>query len=571
MKLEDFPNVLPKDCVLPSRHTLSRYMEGCIKGLLEHLPFLHVPTFSLASSAPELVLAMAAVGAQFRFEGHNANILFYAAEAVVLEQVRRRASINAAQILSYPRHSTFRSHSGSPASTTTFDASKMSTSSIEQGHGNNILFQNDQTVEEQEQGRLQTMQALLSLMVMGSWGPKPLIKEALSFPSLVAELVREDGLADADNVGTPIDAAASDRPEMTRWLNWARTEARKRTKLMLYCFINLQCVAFNIPPAILTSEIACMLPLSAEEWKANRASQWEEIHRSTNIVEAPFRESFASLFQGCDTPSTRTPMSSLGNYVLIFALLQRIYFIRQASTGSRLNNLRGDDIDEIGHALLTWQARWKAAPESNIEPLSPSGPVAFNSTALLRIAWIRLHSDLGPCRNLISRDPILIAAAFRNSPPIERSSQLNQAVLQAAHALSIPVRMGINFVARTQTVTWSIQQSLCNLECAILLSKWLEELATTAAEQPLTTEEQSLIGMIRSMLQESGLPPIESTGGAHDVEDQQRNIRRINTAVVRLWAEIFKGTHIFNVVDTIGASLNIHAELLERNDGSPNG
>lgn len=108
-KLDDFLGVLPKGFSLPSRHTLSRFLEGYVNGFHEHLPFLHLPTLSAANCAPELLLALAAVGAQYRFENHRGNGLWYAARAVALEQMRRRSSHDVNEILSPP--STYRSES----------------------------------------------------------------------------------------------------------------------------------------------------------------------------------------------------------------------------------------------------------------------------------------------------------------------------------------------------------------------------------------------------------------------------------------------------------------------------
>lgn len=47
--------------------------------------------------------------------------------------------------------------------------------------------------------------------------------------------------------------------------------------------------------------------------------------------------------------------------------------------------------------------------------------------------------------------------------------------------------------------------------------------------------------------------------------DQERmKIRKLGAAVVRLWAETFKGTQIFDIVKAMGSSLEIYAELLEK-------
>ncbi len=101
-QLKEFASVLPDDFTLPSRHTLSRYFEGYITGFNQHLPFLHIPSFSVTKFVPELILAIAAAGAQYRFESSKGNKLWYAAKSVANEQIRRRESQQVADILSSP-------------------------------------------------------------------------------------------------------------------------------------------------------------------------------------------------------------------------------------------------------------------------------------------------------------------------------------------------------------------------------------------------------------------------------------------------------------------------------------
>lgn len=299
-------------------------------------------------------------------------------------------------------------------------------------------------------------------MAMGTWGVRALLREALSLRSRIAMLIRDEGLG-----------CSPTSSEDLSWDDWILAEGEKRTKLIVYCFFNLQCIAYDMPPLILSNEIQLNLPHSAKEWKAENAWKWRELRRISPPVDLSFHDTLAKLFTKSDTLDP--PTSSLGNYALVTALVQQIFFIRQTSTlstpGTQHNSLRPEDIDYLGQALRSWQVSWERSPESSLDPLSPDGPVAFNSTSLFRLAYIRLHSDLGPCRRLDTRDPIRIAAAFRDFPPLVRSPRLGRAVLQSAHALSIPIKIGIAFVARTQTFSWSIQHSLCNLECAFLLSK----------------------------------------------------------------------------------------------------
>ncbi|CAM1510774.1 Fc.00g082870.m01.CDS01 [Cosmosporella sp. VM-42] len=530
-KLQPWEGVLSNGFSLPSRHTLSRFLDGCIHGLLEHLPCVHVPTLSIEDASIELVLAMAAIGAEFRFDKTRALDLFYAARAIIMSPMPPQCQ----QSIVSERSTT----PTDPVSSTAAD--------------NGVV---QPSIESQH--RLQRIQAILAIMVLGSWSSKDLVREAMSLQSMCSFLVREDMLMDDDD--SPSDYITDSPLSEAQWRRWARFESRRRTKIMAFSFLNLQSLAYNIPPMVLASEVGGRLPASAREWKEPTAQQWSRAYKTTKLSQISFQDALAALFRE-PRSSPSTPLSTVSNYALIHAILQRILNLRQASHAGQLDP---NAVTELSRSLSLWQRQWELSPESNVEPESPNGPIAFNSTPLLRLAWIRLQSDLGPCRHLASRDPMLIASAFRQSPPLRRDPELLRSVLQAAYALSVPVRMGVTFVSRTQTLSWSVQHSLCNFDCAIFLSKWFEALALTVSEQPPTPEEQALIKMIRTMINESGLFQKNAFSGIGREDTWQASVHRLSTAVARIWAEIYSGNHIWEIVNTIGASLKIYADTLEQ-------
>lgn len=115
-RLDGFSSVLPEGFIFPSRHTLTRYLDGYISGFQEHLPFLHISTLSPTEIAPELLLAIASVGAQYRFEGPRGHALWYAAKAVALEQTSRRHSHEIHTLLPTPAAYSPHSTRASPSS-----------------------------------------------------------------------------------------------------------------------------------------------------------------------------------------------------------------------------------------------------------------------------------------------------------------------------------------------------------------------------------------------------------------------------------------------------------------------
>jgi len=560
-KLTSFDGVMPKAFIAPSRHSLSRYLAGYINGFHEHLPFIHVPTLSVATGAPELVLALAAVGAQYRFENSRGIELFYAAKAVVLEQVRRRDGLATPHSWNRPRTASVTQSPGGG-----FQGLSHSSSPFQYS----LPLEEAAPADGKEQ--MDSIQALLLLTAFATWERHPeLLREALTFQSILARLVRESGL---------VSPEVAPSPEELSWEDWIHIEGAKRTKLIVYCFFNLHSITWNIPPLILNSEVKLDLPDPANEWKATSAEQWKKLHVANAAPPMPFQTAFARLFSR--PPHTSAlPVSPLGNYILIHALIQQIFFARQLSIvwpGVAGSSLRPEDITVLERGLSAWKAGWKRAPESSLDPQNPNGPVAFTSTALLGLAYIRLHVDMGPLRHLETRDAVQIANALRNTPDIQRNPRLTPALLHSAHALSIPVRLGIDFVARTQTFFWSIQHSLCSLECAFLLSKWLAVLSRIKTEggAPVSEHERKLLLWVRSLLDETEMTiPLNGDANDHTVLNESRElldddqkIKTLSIAVVRVWSKTFKGNTSWAIVDMIGSALELYADMLEQDMGA---
>lgn len=117
---------------------------------------------------------------------------------------------------------------------------------------------------------------------------------------------------------------------------------------------------------------------------------------------------------------------------------------------------------------------------------------------------------------------------------------------------------------------------VCNLECAILLSKWLLTLASIGpTDAPPSPDERGLLEMLRHMLDETEFavpidPSLSGGGPGHPSSNMDMTIndgnklRQLAAAVIRLWAETFKGSHIFDIVKVIGTGLEGYADLLEK-------
>ncbi|KAF3482414.1 regulatory protein [Arthroderma uncinatum] len=559
-RLEDFAHVLSKGFARPSRHALSRYMAGYISGLNEHLPFIHVPTLSIARCPPELTLALAAAGSHYRFENNRGIELFHAAKAILLERLRRRDSRRVPQPhwgIAPPPNSVMQNTPRASSSVSNPGSSPFPQQFMQ-------IMDNTSLPGEDAEAQMEIIRTFLLLTIFASWESHPdILRDMLALQSTLARLVRDHGLN---------EQPASVSPETLSWADWSRQEADRRTKLVVYCFFNLHSIMYNIPPLILNSELNLNMPASADEWKATTSGQWRRVHRprtASDNTPSSFQEVLAKLFTKGSIAATTTPsipVSPLGNYVLIHAIIQQIFFARQLCLSAPSmpgTSLRPDDLAVMGNSLSAWKRGWRQTPESSIDPQNPAGPIAFTSTALLGLAYIRLHLDLGPCRRLVSQDPVQIAQALNDSPPLVRSSRLIMALLHSAHALSIPVRLGIDFVARTHSFFWSIQHSICSLECAFLLSRWLLSIPGTQHDQQLSEHERKLLLWVKSMMDETDMSASISAATEADLINDPAMMRQLSVAVVRVWSRTFKGNTSWPIVDLIGASLEIYADLLD--------
>ncbi|KAF2846202.1 hypothetical protein T440DRAFT_246804 [Plenodomus tracheiphilus IPT5] len=536
--LSEFSTVVASDFRLPSRLALCRYIAAYINGFHEHMPFLHIPTMSVDSCSIELILALAAVGAQYTFEGEKGIELFNASKAIATHRIKKRDT----RLVRLQNE-----FDAEQASNLGLDCASQAYSPFRSGSVSGPLgLPNDGETIAVGEDLMQTAQALLLLMALCTWAKhKEILREALAIQSILATLIRDDGLHNE-----PLKDELS-------WNHWIRRESIKRTKFIVYGFSNLHCIVYNIPPFMMTSEVNLTLPCSAAEFKAPTQASWNEA-RLKRKPEVQFQDALKRLFSK-DGRDVTEHNSSSGNYALIHALIQQIFFLRQTARCryDGTGDLSSEDIAALEVALRNWQLGWRRNPESSLDPMSPNGPVAFNSTALLRLAYIRLYVDTAG-RALETRDPLLIANAFRAGPTIKRSPKITRAVLHSAQALSIPIKIGYRLVAKTQSFIWSIQHSLCTLECAYLMSKWLEALSVSEPEPPITDDEKRIIAIVNSMLEETefAVPP--------DVPpDSPRFTSRLSAGVLRVWATIFKGTQTWAIVDVIGVSLNLYADMLE--------
>ncbi|KAJ5317893.1 hypothetical protein PENANT_c004G08587 [Penicillium antarcticum] len=532
--LENFRNVIP-DFVLPSRHTLTRYLTSYFEGFQPHLPFMHIPTFHINERAPEVILAIMTIGAQYRFEHRNAERIFHVSKAVLFERMSRESRL--------PSKPSYSSASQVPLGIPPYS-----------NFGDQSLTAPQVAAERNASWKqIEVTRCLLILMGYATWENARLVQEAFHIQGLLVRHLREAGLTE--------DPLRSDPRAPLDWYEWADQESGRRTKLIAFCFVHIHSIAYNAYPSLRSNEIHLRLPCSTAEWIAATPQEWEAAQRERGPQQLFFQDALTLLLQKSRSAVPLDPIPApLGNYILLHGLLQRIHLVSELSlpNGNHSTTLPTEELNKLERALRSWTSVWQQAPESSLDPHNANGPIPFTSSAFLGLAYVRLSLNLGPYRRLETRDPMVIASALRRSPRPERSYRLIPALIYAAHALSIPVRLGIDHIARSQAFFWSVRHSLASLECAVLLSKWLFSLAEASPDQSLSENESRILRWTRCIIEEA-YSSIDLNEGEAPPNLEPASL---GMAVLKLWARLFGTNTQWPFINVLGQSLERYMTMI---------
>jgi len=512
---------------IPSRHTLTRYITAFFGGFHSHFPFIHAPTYKPSCSPLELTLAMCAAGAQYCFERRSSERLFRVAKAIVFERLRQEESHFGPQTLAFIASTNVLSPEAGPT-----------------------------TRRSGPWSPLDLAKTLLILVGFATWERKDLLQQAFALRGMLVQTLRDIGLKE----DPPNSNGSTSRSAM--WDQWVQRESSRRTKLVAFCYINVHSIAYNIHPLLWSSELHLRLPCCTSEWQATSATQWTALQRDGKEDHMLFQQALSILLQGTmGTDSVHPIPSPIGNYILLHALLQRIHVVRELSFPAMSPaTLSVTELEIIGRALRSWTSLWQQTPESILDPNNESGPIPFTSSALLVVAYVRLSLNIGPYRQLEARDAAITAARLTQLPDIERNDNLLSALLYSTHALSIPVRLGIDRVARSQAFFWSVQHAISSFECAIFLGKWLCSIPRPFREDLLSRSEHRILHWVRCIIKEAyAVTDFDEDEGELVVPHEPFPL---GVAVLNIWCRFFRGNTQWQFVVNLGLSLEKYMKTL---------
>ncbi|GFG26590.1 hypothetical protein IFM61606_06579 [Aspergillus udagawae] len=277
---------------LPSCHSLSRFINGFFDGFYPHFPMVHIPTFKISESEPEILLAMCALGAEFRHENRKAVFLFHAAKDL-LQKKFRETQRTAVEITS-----------GASEGSAACSHQQVPTSAHDP-------LRYRQTMCE--------ARCAFLLISFAAWQREETIaREAFNLQSFLARCVRECQLEENEQSSDAIAGA---------WHSWIQQETDRRVKLFSFAILNLQSIAFGTPPVILADEINVRLPCSCLEWIAPNEQKWNFVRKPGHREQMLFQEALCHVLKSPEDPAlkdTQLVPSPLANYILIHAIIQQI-------------------------------------------------------------------------------------------------------------------------------------------------------------------------------------------------------------------------------------------------------
>lgn len=421
---------------LPSTQDLQRYIAAYIKYFQPHLPFLHIPSLSIDSpdfteniqpacghfaygrsditgGAGSLVLAMAAIGAFYEYDGVASKNLFEMAKKMIQLYLEERRKVDmAATVGGQPG-----GHESSAPNTPLWLVQAMLLNVI---YGHNC---GDKTAA----GIATThCAALISLARSAQLAGPP------SGKSPQTESKKLQGGAPSINTsqmnGENIHSERYDHrqhygPEIySEWQRWRIAEERKRTLYAIFILSSLLVTSYNHAPALMNSEIRLDLPCDEELWAAETAEAWAAVKSSGAAEQSPtsfasalsylltashrypcrqfyqLNQSFGSSMKPEDLPENELRPSTFGCLILINALHNYIWETRQRHMGRPWTAQETEAMyAHIEPALRAWQAAWISNPQHSLERPNPFGVGSLSADCipLLDLAYVRLFVNLG--------------------------------------------------------------------------------------------------------------------------------------------------------------------------------
>ncbi|KIW62265.1 hypothetical protein, variant [Phialophora macrospora] len=465
---------------LPTAAALQKCIRTYVDAFHVHLPIFHIQTMDFESTPSPLILAICAIGAQYRLERKVLASLYLKADQALAATVVDRGD----HLHKKPR----------------------------------LL---EDWVRPRPQSRKSTPDALwqsqtrlLLAMLSCFSGDTEVISKAIVHLG--------DFLMDFRELAPTVRVRRSEAGPLT-WRDWIERESVKRVLYGQIMFGNLVTMTYGIPPGYsVVSDGYIEMPCDQSLWDALTEDQWHEAAlRRGQSSPLNVKDAVSMVMNGNsakNVPQECWEWSPFAISVVINVISIHIWHITQgsyffgrfSSPGQADDTPKSQTLAQTEAALSRCRALiTQASSDADYPWTEAETPLLFNSLAILRVSYCRAFTGHSAADSMMllkeSQEEFTASIEDFVAMPQNRGSLVARAVSRAFEGMLIPYKAGTMLIKKTAALTWAVGHALAGWEVALLVTKWVHaiEVETRSGKGgPISELEAQTMRAVKNLLSE---------------------------------------------------------------------
>ena len=323
-------------------------------------------------------------------------------------------------------------------------------------------------------------------------------------------------------------------------------------------------ITYGIPPVVsVVQDGEVEMPDEEALWAAPTEETWRQRPEARKLVTLPsLRDAVARLMydkEPEDSAEASWNWAPFAVTVVMHAVSIQLWHVMQCTHSFSVFGGHEKALSSLftGH-VETALARCHAMisrERSDTEHtwIDSEGPLLFNSSAILRVAYVRAFTGAGSFNRMAllndDSDEILGVIQEYVGASQDRSPFLTKAVAHVFEGFVTPIKAGAMLVKKTAALSWSIEHAIAGWDCALFFTKWIHAMEKMQCHQrELDESEKKNVQNVYELLNETGTEFNQTTSLAAEL--------------TRLWAGFYNDTWVW------GGKISIFSMRLERNPSS---
>ncbi|KAJ9603158.1 hypothetical protein H2200_012453 [Cladophialophora chaetospira] len=509
---------------LPTAAALQKCIRTYVDAFHVHLPIFHLQTMDFEQTASPLILAICAIGAQYRLERKVSASLFLKADQALAAAVVDRGD----HLHKKPRllEDWVRPRSQQPKSI--------------------------------PEALWKSQTRLLLAMLSCFSGDTEVISKAIAHLG--------DFLIDFREFA-PVVRLRNNLAAPLTWREWIERESVKRALYGQIMFGNLVTMTYGIPPGYSSiSDGYIEMPCDQSLWDALTEDQWHEASlRKGQSSPLNVKDAVSLVMNGNSTTSVPQECWEWSPFAIsvvinvisihIWHITQGSYFFGKfSSPGQADESQKSQILAQTEAALSRCRALITQANSDADYPWTEAEtPLLFNCLALLRVSYCRAFTGHSAADSmmLLTESQEEFSASIEDfvAMPQNRGNLVARAVSRAFEGMLIPYKAGTMLIKKTAALTWAVGHALAGWEVALLVTKWVHAIETetqSGKDSAMSELEAQTMQAIRNLLSE-----------VEDGFDTQIE-SSLAAKLARYWAGFYDDTWVWGVTPRMA---NILREL----------